>query len=185
MQKELNSLQQELSLAQNVTSPYGGEVLEVKASPGSAVASGQAILSIQPTSQDLELLAYVPSSDAKNIQDGMEVQVSPSTIKREEYGYMKGTVLHAASFPATPAAMMSNFENGLLVNSLTSSGPVNEVEIVLRPDSATPSGFAWSTARSPVVHLSSGTLCSVQVVTRRQRPIAWVLPYIKGRLGLS
>ena len=185
MQKTLGGLQQELGMAQNVTSPYGGEILEVGVFPGNAVAAGQAIISIQPNSQDIELLAYVPSLEAKNIKGDMEVQISPSTFKREEYGFLRGKVVHAADFPATPAAMMRNFENGLLVDSLTASGPVNELEVTLQPNSGTPSGFAWSTSRSPAVRLTSGTLCSVQVVTRRQRPINWVFPYIKGQLGLS
>lgn len=185
MQKTLRGLQQELGMAQNVTSPYGGEILEVKVFPGNAVAAGQAIISIQPNSQDIELLAYIPSLEAKNIKGDMEVQISPSTFKREEYGFLKGKVVYAADFPATPAAMMRNFENGLLVDSLTASGPVNELEVVLQPSPSTPSGFAWSTSHSPAVRLTSGTLCSVQVVTRRQRPINWVFPYIKSQLGVS
>jgi len=185
MEKELEAVEQQLSLAQNVTSPYGGEVLELEVFPGSAVSSGQAIISIQPDSRNLELLAYIPSIEAKDTKVNMEVQISPTTIKREEFGFLKGQVMYASDFPATPAALMRNFENGLLVNSLTSSGPVNEVQVALDEDPTTPSGFRWSTSRSPDVKLTSGTLCTVEIVTRRQKPISWVFPYLKGKLGLS
>ena len=185
LQQELASTTNQLGLAQNVTSPYGGEVLELEVFPGSAVTAGQPILSIQPDSESLQLLAYVPADLVKDVKRGAEVQISPTTIKREEFGFIKGHVEYISDFPATQAALMRNFENGLLVGALTASGPVNEVQIALAADGSTPSGFQWSTSRSPDIRLTSGTLCKVKIVTRQQRPATWVFPYIKGRLGLE
>ena len=87
-QRDLAGAEKELSLAENVVSPYDGEVLELKVYPGATVDMVNPILSIQPDAQNLELVAYVPSSQAKEIKNGMQVQVSLSTIKREEYGFM-------------------------------------------------------------------------------------------------
>lgn len=184
-QRELAAAEKELSTAENVVSPYDGEVLELRTSVGSTVGIGEPILSIQPDAQDLELIAYLPSAQAKDTRLGMEVQISPSTIKREEYGFMRGKVEYVADYPATPAALMRNFANETLARTLTATGAVTEVRVSLKHDPQTPSGFRWSTSRGPNIVLTSGTICTVQIVTKRQKPITLLLPYMKEKLGLS
>jgi len=185
MQRDLAGFEKELTMAENVVSPYVGQVLEVKVYAGSSVQAGQAILSLQPDVQDLELLTYLPSPQAKNTKIGMEVQVSPSMVKREEFGFMEGKVVYVSDYPATTAALMRNFENELLVSALTMAGPVTELRVALDRDPHTTSGFKWSASMGPPINITAGTICSVQVVTRRQRPIALVLPYIKKELGIQ
>lgn len=185
LQRDLAAAEKELSLAENVVSPYDGQVLELKVSSGGNVAMGAPILSIQPDARNLELVAYVSASDAKDIAKGMEVQVSPSSIKREEYGFMKGEVAYVSDYPATPAALMRNFENESLSQALSALGPVTEVRVALKTDSATPSGFQWSASRGPAVIITSGTICTVRIVTHQQRPISLVFPYLKKKLGVT
>jgi len=185
LQRDLAGLEKDLSIAQNVVSPYAGQVLELKVYPGVTVKDGQPIISLQPDVQDLELLAYLPAAQAKDAKSGMEAQVSPSDVKREEYGFMEGKVVYVSDFPATTEALMRNFQNELLVTSLTSGGPVTELHISLNRDARTPTGFRWSTSKGPPINISAGTICSVEIVTRKQRPIALVLPYMKTKLGLE
>jgi HlyD family secretion protein len=184
-QRELAAAEKELSTAENVVSPYDGQVLELRTSAGTTVGTGEPILSIQPDAQNLELVAYLPSAQAKDTKLGMEVQISPSTIKREEYGFMRGEVEYVADYPATPAALMRNFANETLARTLTATGAMTEVHVILKQDSKTPSGFNWSTSSGPDILLSSGTICTVQIVTKRQKPITLLLPYMKEKLGLS
>ena len=146
---------------------------------------GEPIVSIQADAQNLELVAYVPSLQAKDIKNGMGVQVSPSTVKREEYGFMKGEVVYVSDYPATAAALMRNFENESLAKALSSSGPVTEVRVALNSDRSTSSGFQWSTAKGPAITITSGTICGVQIVTRRQPPASLVFPYIRKKLGVG
>lgn len=185
LERELASLRKELEVAANVVSPYSGEVTELRVAPGSAVTAGVPILSIQPDLDQLDVLIYVPSIMAKQIHTGFEAQISPSTVRREEYGYLRGEVASVADYPATPAALMRNFQNEPLVGSLTGGGPVTELHIRLFPDNVTPSGYRWSSRLGPRMKLSSGTLVSAEIVTRRQRPIDFVLPSVKEMLGLS
>src|SRR5882724_619958 len=170
-QLDLEEAEKELAMAKNVVTPYAGQVLELKIYPGSTVEAGQPILSIQPDAESLELVLYLPSNQAKEAKAGMEVQISPATIKREEYGFMKGEVVHVADYPATKAAIMRNFENESLLTSLTGSSAVTEVVVSLKTNPRTPSHFQWSTSQGPPVTISSGTICNVQVVTRREKPI--------------
>lgn len=182
LQADLSGMEQQLKLASNVQSSYDGDVLEVKVSPGSMVTSGTPLLSVEPKSGVLEIVAYVNSSEAKNVRSGLEVQISPSTVRREEAGFLRGTVAAVADFPSTPEAVMRNFENRTLVENMLRTGPVTEVRIKLVRDRT--GGFTWSSPKSPAVTLSSGTLCTIEVVTKRQKPIDLVLPWARGQSGM-
>jgi HlyD family secretion protein len=181
----LAGLQRELELAGNVVSAYSGEVLELQVVAGSTVTNGAPLLTIQPDVDQLEVLVYVPAIKAKEIRPGMEAQVSPSTVRREEYGYLRGTVRAIADYPATPAALMRNFQNETIVTALIGSGPITELHVSLAPNPKTPSGYLWSSPQGPPVTLSSGTLCFAQIVTHEQRPLTLIIPYFKEKLGLS
>jgi HlyD family secretion protein len=185
LERELAGLRKQLEVAANVVSPYSGEVTELRLGPGSAVAAGEPLLTLQPDLDQLDVLVYVPSALAKQIHAGLEAQISPSTVRREEYGYLRGEVTSVADYPATPASLMRNFQNEPLVVSLTSGGPVTELHVRLIADDRTPSGFRWSSPLGPHLKISSGTLVSAQIVTRRQPPISFVIPRAKELLGLS
>jgi HlyD family secretion protein len=184
LERNLVSLREDLSTTSNVVSPYTGQVLELKVYRGSAVAEGTPIVSIQPDAGKLEGLVYLSAIEAKNVRPGMEAQITPGTVRREEYGYMTGKVAFVAAYPATPAAMMSTLENESLTRSITSAGPVTEVRLELEP-AGTPSGFKWSSRQGPPLPISSGTLCSAQIVTQHDRPINLVMPLMKEKLGLN
>jgi HlyD family secretion protein len=185
IEREIVEAQKEISLAEAVVSPTGGEVMEIKVYPGTAVVAGQPLLSIQPDQDLLEVLAYLPAAYSKDTKPGLEVEISPLNIKREEYGFMLGDVTFVADYPATPEALMRSFENQTLVEALTHLGPVTEIQVRLRRDQTTFSGFQWSTSKGPEIKISSGTICMVQVVTRRQVPATLVFPYLKKKLGLA
>jgi HlyD family secretion protein len=185
LSRTLAGLNERLKMAANVTAPYGGEVLELKVYPGATVPAGAPLLSIQPDVKSLQALIYLPADKAKSVIPGMEVQISPSTVKREEFGYIRGKVVFVSDYPSTSAALMRNFQNESLVQSLTGNGPVTEIRAELIADSKTSSGFAWSSSAGPEITITGGTICSAQVVTREQKPITLVFPYIKSKLGLS
>ena len=179
----LADLRQQLTMAEAVTAPYGGQVVEVKSYPGASISIGAPLLSLQPEAEELEVIAYVPSQHAKEIRTGLEVEISPTSVKREEFGFLKGTVRFVADYPATPAALMRNFENESLVKSLTSDGTITEVRVTLLRDTGTPSGFRWSSAKGPAIRITPGTLAGIRIVTRQQTPISLVLPFLKAKAG--
>jgi HlyD family secretion protein len=184
LERNLASLEKELSMSSNVVSPYAGQVVELKVYRGGAVGEGSPVASVQSDVASLEVLFYLNSAQAKDVRPGMEAQVSPGTIKREEYGFMKGRVSYVAEYPATGTAVMRNLENESLAQSLTASGPVTEVHIQLEP-ADTPSGFQWSSRQGPPLQISSGTMCTAMIVTREQPPASLVFPILKEKLGLS
>lgn len=183
-QREIAQAAGEETLQETVTTPYAGEVVELKVSPGAAVPAGTPVLSIQPDANTLEAVTYVSALQAKDIRVGMEARISPSQVKREEHGFMLGKVVFVADYPATAAAIMRNVQNEQLVEALTGAGPVTEVRIVLDRDPHTISGFRWSSAGGPPVHISAGTIASAEIVTQRRAPITLVVPILRHTLGL-
>ena len=185
LERNLSAVEKDLEIAGKVVSPYRGEVLEVKVSAGTTVGTSDPILSIQPDVQDLEVLLYLPAARAKDVRSGMEARISPSSVKPEEFGFIKGNVSYVSDFPDTPAELMHNFENEVLVKALTSEGPVTGLRVEMDRNPKTFSGYQWSSSKGPNLTLSGGTLCTAQVVTRWQRPLELLLPALRKTLGLA
>ena len=185
LERNLAGLEDQMANQSSVESPYDGQVIEMKAVPGSLVAAGSPILSIQPQGNTLEVLVYLPSLQAKAVQPGMAAEISPSTVKREEFGFIRGKVVYAGEFPVSFDALMRNFQNETLVRSIMAGGPVTELRVILERDPASMSGYKWSSSRGPAITISSGTRCTVQVITRQQPPVSLLFPFFKGKLGLS
>jgi len=176
--RAIQQLEAQLGSASVVRSPYAGKVIELKVYRGGLVGMGEPFLSLEPEAERFEGIAYVSTAYVKGIHSGMKVEIVPASVKREEYGYLRGEVISVAEFPATRAAMMRNFENESLVTALTGAGPVNEVRLKLEADAGTASGFRWSTPQGPPFRISSGTLCAVSVVTREQPPLELAFPFL-------
>jgi HlyD family secretion protein len=183
-ERNLHEIENQLEIAQNVVSPYGGEVLEVKVLPGATVAAGDPIASVQPDVQDLQALVYLPAAQAKDVHPGMEVKISPSNVKPEEFGFVRGRVVYISDFPDTPAELMRNFQNEVLVKVLTNDGPVTELRVDMLRDAKTPSGYQWSSSKGPNLLLSGGTLCTAEVITRWQKPVTLIFPSLQRALGV-
>lgn len=162
---------------QEVTSPYTGRVLELKLDNGSLVDRGMTLLNMELTGDDvrLEAVMYVPLADGKKIEEGMAVQLSPSTVRREEYGFMLGRVVSVGSFPSTYEGILRTLGSDDLVQALKVGTAPIEVHIELIP-AATTSGFQWSSPEGPPTSVESGTLGMATIVTGEQRPISYVLP---------
>jgi HlyD family secretion protein len=174
-----------LKQASAVVAPGPGRVADIISYSGALVSSGQSILSYEPTHTQLEVLAYAPADKSKEIQAGMQAHISPSGIQREEYGYIIGKVSSVGYFPVTAEAITRIFENEALARAMMASGPVTEVHIELLTSPATSSGYVWSSPKGPPGSITSGSVSSVEIVTRAQHPIELVVPYLKRTLGLK
>ena len=177
-------------LAENTTIPtkWSGRVLEVRAGTGDLLRLGGPILNLEVSDggrAGLEAVLYATARDGKRIREEMVVQVAPSTVRREEHGYLRGEVRSVARFPATHEGMMRTLANEQLVASFLAraEGTPIEVRVRLRQDSATPSGYAWSSGTGPPITLDAGTLCVAEVTIEEQRPIELVIPAFKRVLG--
>lgn len=186
-EKKIKKLQDELNLKSAVVSRVDGRVLEVQARKGDMTSPGANLVSLERMGNTvkLEVILYVKAEDGKSIMPGMEAQISPSTVKKEEYGYMLGRVVSVSEYPATAEGMMVSLGSKELVSKLSGEGAPLEVRIDVVTDESTVSGYKWSSSKGPPLTINSGTLCAGTVTVREMRPIRMVIPMVKKALSVN
>lgn len=182
--KRVEELKASIKTDYNIVAPSDGKIASVKVRKGDVVGQGTAIVTLAKTGSNvkaLEAAIYVPVSDGKKITEGMEVKIYPSTVQKEEYGYMIGTVIEVPEYPVSTESVMATLGNEALVQELTGQGAPLEVRVDLVADENTVSGYAWSGKKGATVNVENGTLCSAAVVVAEQRPISMVIPILKQK----
>jgi HlyD family secretion protein len=157
--------------------------VEIKISAGSVLTIGTPVVLIEDEGARLEAVIYIPAEQGKNVKPGFQVRVAPSTVKREEFGTMVGTVLDVSDFPVTPQGMTAVLHNEQLVKLFSHDGAPYAVAVSLQQDKSTASGYRWAVGQGPEIHLSSGTLAQAEITTRNRRPLDLVVPLIKKLTG--
>ncbi|MBF0238686.1 MAG: NHLP bacteriocin system secretion protein [SAR324 cluster bacterium] len=184
--RNIRVLEDRLILNSRVVSPYGGRILEIRVDEGSIVGMGSPVLSLERLGQEdtLNAVIFVSALEGKKVRLGMNVGISPSTVKKEEYGYMKGKVTYVSEFPSTSEGMLHVLKNRDLVQQLSSGGAPIELRVDLLPDENTISSYQWTSSKGPPTKIFSGTLCTAGITVTEQRPISLVMPFLRNFLGL-
>ncbi|REJ82031.1 MAG: NHLP bacteriocin system secretion protein [Acidobacteria bacterium] len=185
IRRQLDELERERESSSEVRSPFSGRVIEVVATVGDLVGGGSRLVTMESFESDLAAVFYVPATDGKKVQEGMEVRVSPATVKPEEYGFMMAEVLSVGDYPESPESLMRTLRNQNTVNALTGDGAPFQVVARLEKEPATPSGFRWSSSTGPPVQVFSGTPIMAKVTVEERRPISYVVPIFKKAIGAS
>lgn len=179
--------QLELQLQKNsqIISDYTGKILEITAKPGQLLEPGGGIgtIAAQELSAKLVNVAFLPVSEGKKIKPGMSLQITPSTVKREEFGGMEAKVTNISAFPVTQQGAVSLIGNPDILPGVMSQGPQLAVFTELQPDSSTFSGYRWSSSKGPELKITPGTTTSVRITVEERAPITFVLPILKSWTG--
>ncbi len=186
-EKNLSAVQNQLKINSEIFSPYTGTVLSVLYDSGSQVLKGSPIANLELVGEgvkELEAVVYVGPTQGKMIHKNMKVQVSPSNVKQEKYGFVIGQVRSISEFPETTQGMMRLLKNADLVKALAGGGAPYEVQVDLIENRNTYSGLKWSSGKGPRTKIYSGTLATCQIVTQEERPITLVIPALKKFFGL-
>lgn len=165
----------------NVTSPSDGYVLEVLFNQGDRVTSGAALVLLEYSknvnSSDL-IYGYVPVNLGKRIKPGTPVQIEVSTVRKEEYGKMLGTVTEISQFALSPERLAKEIPNQALISYLLGDQKA-VIKVLISPqvDPSTPSGYRWTSGKGPNIHITTGTVCLISSIIERVRPFYYVLPF--------
>ena len=184
-ERQVSATEESLSQNTQVISPIEGRVVEVKISTGSVLAVGTAVVEIESEGNKLEAVIYIPPDQGKRIKPGMQVQLEPSTVKREEFGMMIGTVETVSDFPMTPQGMAAVLHNETLVTRFSHDGAPYAAKVVLEQDASTTTGYRWAVGNGPNLRLTSGTLTRAEITTRHQRPLDLIIPLIRHLTGID
>ena len=179
---QLVALRERMDTVSTIETLSGGRVLELLRSPGQLLREGDAILRVDasdgaaegPASggELLRVHAFVRPGRGRNIREGMDAYILPSTARRDESGLLAGRVTKVSRFPVSPEGIQSVLGNAELVRDVMSGGAPLGVTIELaKADSpSSDPAYRWG--------LRSGALCEVSIVVRRRRPIELVLPFL-------
>lgn len=115
-----------------------------------------------------ELITFVEYKALRTLKVGQEVQVTPSDLHREDYGYIIGHITHIDNFPvreedARRLSMMRNF-----TDKIFPSETAYQVRLVVDTNDEDPSRLKWSRKQSESITLGKMTFCNVQIITGRK-----------------
>ncbi|HEX3450753.1 MAG TPA: hypothetical protein VHS97_21035, partial [Isosphaeraceae bacterium] len=196
-----------LSRTSRVVSKVHGHVAEVLSARGELVHEGSPVVLLHTPRVDLGIaeagplydsILFVPAAEGKKIGLGDDVEVSPTTVKREEHGFIKGKVVAISELPATRLAMEATLEHPQLVDAFLrryAPGVLLRVDVKLN-ERATASAsvasplqpvrgnrFEWSSSSGRAQSLKTGTMCKAAIVVEKRQLISLILPWTKRVVG--
>lgn len=130
--------------------------------------------SVGSETDNLHIYSYVPLSIGKRIQVGMKANVLPSTVNKQETGYLLGKVVKVGNYGISKEEMLEKLGDDLLVKSFRNekyaTEPIIEVEIQLYKDDSSKNGYAWSNQNGGNVSISDFTMVNVYIIMNEMTP---------------
>lgn len=162
-----------------IISPYSGTIVDMSVNDGDVFTQGSSLFVIENqdfNKSNLTAIVYMNAYQGKKITPGMKVQLIPSTIALEEYGYIMGTVKSVSKYAQTTGGMNRVLRNQQLLEEFSSDGLPLLLTVQLIKDSSTFSGYKWTSGKGPSKEIVSGTLIKAKVITETKKPISFVIP---------
>jgi HlyD family secretion protein len=188
VEREINRLSEQIKDNSQIISQHDGKILEITTNLGQVVQAGTRIANVDidnPTDKMLGI-TYFPVEDGKKIQPGMNIQITPQTIKRERFGGIVGDVNKISAFPITKEAAANVVGNPEIVEGLVSKEQpgLMQVSADLQTDDSTFSGYKWSSSAGPNLKISPGTTSIARVKVDERTPISYVIPLLRSVSGI-
>lgn len=186
IQADIARLRTELAVGSAVKAPIGGVVEDVRVGRGDVVAPGTVIATIGQTGErKYEVVAVIGHDMAKRVLPGMDAHVRPVTVKKEQYGSMRGRVASITDRGVSTDELQAVLRNLELTRSLMGSSSPLLARIDLYGDPNTESGFSWWTGDGPPFRVTRGTRVVIDVIVEETRPLALIMPALRKLLGLD
>jgi HlyD family secretion protein len=185
LQSEIIYKKNILKLQSEIYCPYSGVVTEVMLNNGDVFSNSTSILTLENADynkDELIALIYVNAHQGNRVKVGMQVYVSPSTIKAEEYGYLEGEVTYVSRYPSTYQGMNRVLRNEKTVEALSVDGLPLAIEVKLKVDSNAFSGYRWTSSQGPRTAVVSGILANARILIESKAPITLVIPSLAESL---
>jgi multidrug efflux pump subunit AcrA (membrane-fusion protein) len=143
LQLQIEQLREELDYRSRIITPISGRIMELNIQNGSVISQGDTLLTLEQydSTVRLEAVIYVSAEQGGKIKSGMEAQIIPSIINKEEFGFMEGRVVSVDEYPATEQSMLQTLGNEEMVTMLNGEGVPVRVKIDLITDNQTISGY--------------------------------------------
>ncbi|MGY3604197.1 MULTISPECIES: NHLP bacteriocin system secretion protein [unclassified Bradyrhizobium] len=172
------------NLATTIVARGDGIITTNEAGDHALVSAGQKLMVIEQGGPRLDALLYVPADSGKEVKLGMQVRLSPSVAKKEEYGTLVGTVVQVDESPENEAALAQRLGNPDLARLFTKAGPPLQLVVRINPGAHGPDSYAWTSKRGEQIALTSTTLLEGQVTVKSGNPIELFIPALRRFVGL-
>lgn len=174
---------------EEIKANISGTVVDIPVEKGQMIAQGASVAKIKSDSgveEETQIVrCYVPLSDGKKLEEGMEVVVIPSTVSEDEYGHMTGTVSKVGTYTVSASEMLQMLGDEVMVQGFQQQGPCVEVLVSLDKDGSTVSGYAWSNRKGEKVSVQENTPVSAKVQVKQDAPISKLIPFLKSKLDVE
>lgn len=115
------------------------------------------------------LVAYVDMETQHSLREGMEAQVWPKGEKRDEIGYVRGTITSIDRYPTPREEIINQLRNTAMAEAFFSmEESAWQVIIELEPDPQDSTHYDWSFGHPRNVDMGVGTYCHVLTETDRK-----------------
>lgn len=150
-------------------------VIQNIVSVGDKLDNGEQVAAILINSQysnNRQVVAYVPMRVAKRLKTGMETQICPSYVSREEYGYMEGYISYVGNVPSTDEELKKYYGNVEYVGDIMPDESCVEILISVQVDEDSSNMFKWSNSKGNSLNVEVGTICDIQVIVDNKKPVS-------------
>jgi len=121
---------------------------------------------LAPEGGPLAVYCYLQIDEARQLDAGMNVRVSPDYAPREQYGYIYGTVKSIGRSPVT-AEDVQNTLGGDYRFVFIPAGNVIEVIVELEVKDG---ALRWSAPAGEAIDVTVGSTCFLTVITSERKP---------------
>jgi HlyD family secretion protein len=186
VKREIAQLHTQLKQNGQIVAQSSGQILELAIAPGQILSTGARVATLESRESSSQLvgLSFFANGDGKQIQPGMKVEMTPTSVHRERFGGIIGTV-SSISPHVTPEGVAKLTGNPTLNKSLMGDDSKIQISANLQTDPDSPSGFHWSSSQGPQFKISAGSTTSVRITVEERAPITFVFPFLKSWSGLS
>ncbi len=182
----VDRLRVEMEVGSFVRSPISGIIREIRLGRGSVAAAGAVVGTVGPDRQSyFQVMALLRGKTRKRAAPGMEAHIVPDSIKKEEYGSMKGRVTAVSDEDVSLEHVDQIVHNDQLTRNLFGGEPALLAFVELVPTKDNPSGFEWWSGTGPPYKITAGSVATVDIIVERVRPITLVIPALRKLLSIE
>jgi HlyD family secretion protein len=187
LKRDVIQLRGTLNQNGRIIAQRNGQIIETLMSPGQVLSTGTRVATIEAREPSTQLvgLSFFANGPGKQIQPGMKIEMTPTSVQRERYGGIIGTVSTISSQPVTPEGITKLTGNPILAKTLMGDESKIQVTANLQTDAKNESGFRWSSSKGPKFKVSAGSTTAIRVTTEERAPITFVFPFLKSWSGLT
>ncbi|MEQ8170605.1 MAG: NHLP bacteriocin system secretion protein [Candidatus Eremiobacterota bacterium] len=180
MERKIKTVEEEIAFYSEIKSPEKGIITSIRINNDDYVQKGTTIATMERENVPLEAVIFISDNDAKTIQLGMDVQVSPSTVKKEDFGFVRGKITYISHYPSTRTRIAAILDNEQLTDYFMGRTMATFVaRISLQSNPLSKSGYQWSSRKEPDLKITSGTLCDASIIIKQISPISVIFPSVK------